>query len=131
MKRVTKITSVVLALFVVFSTLSFTVDKHYCGDFLVDVSVFGEADDCGMQMSKSLKKKNCCKDEKITFEGQDVLPLQKVDQLSFDQQLFIAAFVAVTEFQFVHPENNETPFKAFPPPDIPIDYQSEFQVYII
>ncbi|MAD97891.1 MAG: hypothetical protein CMB99_11250 [Flavobacteriaceae bacterium] len=131
MKRFTKIVSVVLAFFVVFSTLSFTIDKHYCGDFLVDIAVFGEADDCGMQMAKSSKKKSCCKDEKITFEGQDLLPLQKVDQLSFDEQLFITAIFAVTEFQFFYLEKNEIPFKAFPPPDIPLDFQSEFQTYLI
>ena len=131
MKTLTKIASVVLSLFVVFSTLSFTIDKHYCGDFLVDISVFGEADDCGMSTAKSTTKKNCCKDEQITFEGQDLLQLHNIDQMNFDQQLLVATSLVISEFQFFYTQKNEIPFKAFPPPDIPVDFQSEYQLYLI
>ena len=44
-----KIFSVTLALLVLMSTLSFTVEKHFCGDVLVDVSVFTETQKCGME----------------------------------------------------------------------------------
>ena len=50
-KLVFKIASFLLAVLVCLSTLSFTVDKHYCGDFLVDVSFTGDASDCGMEKS--------------------------------------------------------------------------------
>ena len=41
-----KIASSLMALFVLFSTFSFTVEKHYCGEFLMDVSFTGAADNC-------------------------------------------------------------------------------------
>ena len=62
-----KITSMLMAFVVLFSTMSFTIDMHYCGDTLVDTSVFGKAHSCGMEMKKtdstsdrSIAKKNCC-----------------------------------------------------------------------
>ena len=37
-----KISSFLLAFLVLISTFSFTVDSHYCGDFLIEVSFTGE-----------------------------------------------------------------------------------------
>lgn len=45
-----KIGSVVMAFIVLFSTFSFTISSHYCGDVLVDSSIFSSAEDCGMAM---------------------------------------------------------------------------------
>ena len=65
-----KISSFSMALLVLFSTLSFTVESHYCGDILVDSSVFGAAETCGMEIQKQsnssecdITKSNCCSDE--------------------------------------------------------------------
>ena len=55
-----------MAFVVVFSTMSFSIDMHYCGDTLVDSTMFGSAANCGMEMEKtstkecSISKKNCC-----------------------------------------------------------------------
>ncbi len=68
-----------MAFIVLFSTLSFTVEKHYCGNILVDLSVFTEAANCGMEVSEDTSKEttvtrmNCCKDLEITVQGQDNL----------------------------------------------------------
>ena len=78
-----KIGSTLLALLVLFSTFSFTVEKHYCGDFLVDVSFFGDAQDCAEELGEEdcdspqvIQKKKCCKDEVEKIEGQDDLKIQ-------------------------------------------------------
>tara|TARA_R110002033_G_scaffold155892_1_gene192145 strand:+ start:131 stop:289 length:159 start_codon:yes stop_codon:yes gene_type:complete len=39
-----KIASFLMALLVLFSTFSFTVDKHFCGNTLVDTAVFGKGE---------------------------------------------------------------------------------------
>ena len=56
-----------MALLVLLSTVSFTVEKHFCGDVLIDTAVFTEAQKCMMEafeMEQALiTKKNCCKDE--------------------------------------------------------------------
>ncbi|MBV1887765.1 MAG: hypothetical protein KUG51_00590 [Urechidicola sp.] len=46
-----KIGSFLLAIVVLFSTFSFTVSSHFCGNILVDSSIFSEVEDCGMDMS--------------------------------------------------------------------------------
>ena len=56
------------------STVSFTIEKHFCGDKLIDVSVFSEADKCNMEASgmkaEGITKKPCCKDEVNMVKGQ-------------------------------------------------------------
>ena len=43
-----KIMSLVMAFVVLFSTMSFTVNMHYCGDTLVETAIFQKAKGCGM-----------------------------------------------------------------------------------
>jgi hypothetical protein len=87
-----------MAFVVLFSTLSFTVNMHYCGDILVETAILHKTKGCGMEMQNlttegcSLTKKNCCDDKKLVVIGQDELQLQ-LDALSFEQQLFTASFV--------------------------------------
>ena len=74
-----------MALLVLFSTVSFTVEKHFCGDTLVDVSVFSEAQKCGMEAMEILQKKTCCKDEIDIVKGQDELKVSSFDDLDFNK----------------------------------------------
>ena len=87
--------SVVLALLVLFSTVSFTIEKHYCGDVLVDVALFAEAEKCAMEPQElaleKLTKKHCCKDEVDVVKGQDEL-IKSFNDLDFETQQFVVAF---------------------------------------
>lgn len=96
-----KISSTVLASIVLFSTFSFTVDKHYCGDYLVNTSIFSKAKGCGMKMQKSISvdrcetiKKDCCKNESTYVEGNDA-EQQAIYQQVVEQLFFVAAFAEV------------------------------------
>ena len=126
-----KIVSFTLAFFVLFSTFSFTVEKHYCGDFLMDVSFTGDVEDCGMQMEKKSKKKNCCKDEVHKFEGQDELQTQKIEKLSFEKQQVLTAFFISYKDLFASNQSNTNFYKDFSPPDIPKDFQILHQSFLI
>src|SRR5690606_15745695 len=72
-----KITSFLLAFLVLLSTVSFTVEKHFCGSFLVDTALFSSADSCGMEVKQddgylcTVTKTSCCSDETILIQGQD------------------------------------------------------------
>ncbi|MDO9262114.1 MAG: hypothetical protein Q7U08_09255, partial [Flavobacteriaceae bacterium] len=68
-----KILATLLSLTLVFSTLSFAVEKHECGGKITDVAVFGEPEKCSPKMemedcetnlpnSLSYNKHTCCKD---------------------------------------------------------------------
>lgn len=65
------ITSFTMAFLVLFSTVSFTVDKHFCGEILVDQAVFSEAKSCGMHGDMPASSEDdCCDEEKVIVEGQ-------------------------------------------------------------
>ena len=116
-----KIMSLVMTFVVLFSTMSFTVNMHYCGDTLVETAIFHKAKGCGMEMEKpstdgcSITKKNCCDEEQLVVDGQDELQLQ-VDKISFDQQVFIASFVYTYINLFEGLDNNVSSFEEYEPP---------------
>ena len=116
-----KIMSLAMAFVVLFSTMSFTMNMHYCGETLVETVLFQKAKGCGMDMDKpategcSMTKKNCCNDEQLVIEGQDELQLQ-VDKISFEQQVFIASYVYTYVNLFEGLENNVSSYEDYKPP---------------
>lgn len=123
--------SISLAIIVLFSTVSFTIEKHYCGDTLVDVSVFVEADKCAMEVQEILMKKSCCKDEVDVIEGQDELKINSFEDLKFDQQQFLVAFTYFYINGFEGLPKETITHKAYSPPDLVYDIQVLDQVFII
>ncbi|MDO6852751.1 hypothetical protein Q4599_04115 [Cellulophaga lytica] len=116
-----KIMSLAMTFVVLFSTMSFTVNMHYCGDTLVETAIFHKAKGCGMEMEKpstdgcSITKKNCCDEEQLVVDGQDELQFQ-VDKISFEQQVFIASFVYTYISLFEGLENNVSTYEEYKPP---------------
>ncbi len=111
-----------MAFVVLFSTMSFTIDMHYCGDTLVDTSVFSRAHTCGMDMQKpeetsdcSPTKKKCCTDKQITIEGQDELKIS-FNKLTFNQQAFVASFVYAYINLFEGLNKSVTSYEEYEPP---------------
>lgn len=125
-KAIHKSFSLVMALVVLFSTLSFNKISHFCGDNLVDSSIFSNLKTCGMDMESmvvasqssadcAITKKNCCSEENELVQGQDELQLT-FDQLTLDQHVFVATFVT-TYVMLFEPVKELTPnVKAYPPP---------------
>ena len=131
------ITSLFLAFLVLFSTMSLTINEHYCGDVLVDVTVYSNANTCGMDMHSSEKnsqelitKKECCNDEHIVKEGQNELNIS-TNSLSFDQQLFVASFIYSYVNLFEGLDNKTIPFRDYSPPLIDKDIQVLYQTFLI
>lgn len=116
-----KISSVLLAVIVLFSTMSFSLNLHFCGNKMVETSMFHTTEGCGMEMenpatnSCSSEKDNCCDDTQISVEGQDDLQFS-IDKISLDQQIFIASFI-YTYFQLFEGFENDNPsFEEYAPP---------------
>ncbi len=132
-QSISKISSILLAFLVLFSTMSFTVEKHFCGDFLMDVSFTGDAEKCGMEMEAkaSKKKKNCCKDEVHKIEGQEELQLTSFDKISFEKQQFLTAFLFSYKDLFIDTSLEKVFQKDFPPPEISFNYQISYQTFLI
>lgn len=112
-----------MAVVVLFSTMSFTIDMHYCGDTLVETSAFKKPTGCGMEMQMtatnncSIIKKDCCKDEQQLVSGQDELQLT-FDKLSISPQLFAAVFVHTYNTLFEITEEQTPSVNDYPPPNI-------------
>ena len=102
------------------STLSFTVDMHYCGDMLVNAAIFHNAESCGMDMEGTVShhsdiKNKCCSKKQIHVQGQDELNIY-FDKLSIQQQQFVAFFVVAYVNIFDGLEKNIASFEAYKPP---------------
>ena len=112
-----------LALIVLFSSFSFTVNKHICGGEIASASLFLATDDCGMQMATcenkqaenqddKLHKEPCCKDVSEYINGNnlqqqalDVLTVNQIDVLldligNYTQE--IAGTVQVKQQKAIH-----------------------------
>ncbi|MCB0462824.1 MAG: hypothetical protein KDC81_08985 [Flavobacteriaceae bacterium] len=130
-----KIFSVSLALIVLCSTVSFTIEKHFCGDTLIDVSVFAEADKCKMEVSEmeldKITKESCCKDKIDVVKGQDELIVKTIDDLDVIQQLFVATFTYSYLNLFEGLPQLVIPHKNYSPPILVTDIQVLDQVFLI
>ena len=130
-----KISSIALALLVLASTVSFTIEKHFCGDILVDVALFTEAQKCGMEALEiemaAITKKMCCKDTVDMIQGQDELNIKAIDDLNFEQQLFLYTFTYSYINLFEGLSQQIIPHKNYSPPNLITDILVLDQVFII
>jgi len=126
-----------MAFVVLFSTMSFTVSEHFCGDHLVDSGLFSRAESCGMEMGKpspvkdcSTLKKDCCKDVVKQIEGQKNLKID-FSTLNFQQQVFVASFAYSYVNLFEGLAVNIIPFKYYTPPLLVTDILVLDQTFLI
>ncbi|MEZ4801998.1 MAG: hypothetical protein R2797_04435 [Gelidibacter sp.] len=127
--------SLLIAFLVLMSTVSFTIEKHFCGDTLIDVAVFTEAQKCVMEAFEmeqaSVTKMDCCKDELELIKGQDILKLTTFDDLHFEHQLFLSTFIYSYTNLFEGLPEQVIPHKDYSPPNLVTDIQVMDQVFTI
>ena len=139
--RILQLISMAMAVLVLISTLSVSIEKHYCGDHLVDVAIFSEAESCGMEMTDmdlstsddgpGISKKTCCTDVVNLFQGQDELSVEKTQVLNTDQKVFILAFTAVFSGLITVETEKNPPFEHYSPPMLDEDIQVLNEVFLI
>ncbi|MBR9844930.1 MAG: hypothetical protein GYB35_01895 [Algicola sp.] len=124
-----------MAVLVLFSTVSFTVEKHFCGDVLIDSAVFTEAQKCKMEAfeieQSKITKKHCCKDELEVVEGQDQLKQSQFEDISFDQQVFIVSYLYSYSNSLEQLPELIIPHKDYSPPNLIADIQVLDEVFLI
>lgn len=129
------IAPVLLAIMVLLSTVSWTVDKHFCMGRVMDISLFVDAEECGMEAAMSLMKdrvteNHCCDDESFTFIGQDDLKLSWYD-LEMEHQDFLVAFTYSYLNLFVPVDKLPVANEKYPPPLLVKDITVLDQVFLI
>jgi hypothetical protein len=130
--------AVFMASVVFMTTLSFTVDMHYCGNTLVDFSFVQQVDTCGMEKTQAisgcendtLSGKSCCTDKQFIKEGKDDLKVS-FDQLTPEQQVFVTSFTYTYINLFEGTESKEVPFFDYSPPFVERDVQVLHQTFLI
>lgn len=124
--------AVLLAFLLLFSTLSFSVDMHFCGRSLVDMELFHKAEGCGMAMDdSSMDAMGCCSDHQIVVAGQDDLKAPPATDLQAPLDLWVPAFVNFlsdfTEIALQAPP----PYEQYTPPLLIRDIPVQHQVFLI
>lgn len=132
-----KISSFFMALLVLLSTFSFVVDQHYCGDILVDFSLFGKAESCGMDMPTShnsndqgVDRKGCCENQTLAIAGQDDLKVS-FENLSLEQQNFVVSLIYTYINSFEGFDEDIVAFEDYSPPPLIRDIQILDQTFLI
>ena len=135
--RFHKISSLLMALLVFVSTFSLAIESHYCGDFLVDTSWFGEVESCGMDEQhkhtseeNNVQNKDCCNNKVLAIEGQDNLK-NTLENFNLEQQIFVASFIYSYINLFEGSDSQIIPFKNYSPPPLIRDVQTLDQVFLI
>ncbi|WP_241485194.1 HYC_CC_PP family protein [Psychroserpens damuponensis] len=130
-----KLCSIAMTLLLLLSTVSFTVEKHFCGDVLIDVAVFTDLEKCASDNIESkheeIKFMHCCKDTLETLQGQKELTVKTFDDLELDQQLFLASYLYSYTGLFQVLEKQTNPHRDYNPPKLIADIHVLDQVFLI
>ena len=136
MKYLKTITSVILAVLVLVSSSSFTVNMHLCGGSLQSVSLIEEAAPCPMEVQLppchkgiAKQKSDCCQDSHFAFEGKDFSysfhDLNNVVSLNSDYSIVLPYIMDIVETELVIAASD---YLTYTPPiferDIPLLIQS-------
>ena len=119
---------------VLLSTMSFTVEKHYCMGQLANYAILGSAEGCEMHMSEEqapvLKKVPCCNDIVEFVEGTNS-ELKIAQEISSADIQFVAIFYAsyVALFEPLPKEPNK--FRNHSPPLLVKDIQVLYETFLI
>lgn len=136
-----KITTIFLALLVMFASLSFNIASHFCNNQVVAVSFIGMADTCKDTKSsdcckelliinkEQISSEPCCKDNVSFIEGISFVnnyvknDLQKVISFLVLQNLIDPVF-------FLNGKNTSINY-AYLSPKITLNFQTTFQIFLI
>lgn len=124
-----------MAILVLLSTVSWTIEKHTCMGRVMDVAFFTKADDCGMAaavmaMGDDTVENHCCGDEVVTLQGQDDLQ-QSLKDYSLGQQFFLVAFTTSYLQVFLPAERQTNLNEYYPPPPLIKDIQLLDETFLI
>lgn len=128
-----------MALLLLFSTMSFSMDMHFCGDHLVDFSLFDKAESCGMMPAASKTSTDCamidvdmdcCSDVQVLIEGQEDFKVS-FDKLTFGQQFFLTSLVYSYVKLFEGTQSSSPGNWEYMPPPLIQDIQILHQTFLI
>ncbi|MGY8915179.1 MAG: HYC_CC_PP family protein [Flavobacteriales bacterium] len=128
--------SIAMALFLLVSTVSWTIGMHYCGKSLVDIAFFEHAEKCGMDQPSNSRSESaewsimsCCAYEFAVIVGQDDLTTAHVERSIVQHYFFITSNTYYTLFD--GSDVNVTSYANYLPPFLVRNVLLLHQVFII
>ncbi|MGH1386707.1 HYC_CC_PP family protein [Kordia sp.] len=129
------ISAFALAVLVLCSTFSFTINEHICGGVKVSYAIGIDAENCGMEVATNvsdettMQQASCCDDVTTLIQGQDELPSQQ--DVKFTTQTFIKAFVYSYIFVLPSRDQEKAVYKPYVPPPLIRDIQLLDETFLI
>lgn len=126
----------VLALVVLCSTFSFTINEHICGGQKMSMAIGIAAETCGMEVKLSasdqttVQKTPCCNDISTFVQGQNELQ-SHYDDIAFTPQTFITAFVYSYIYLLPTEDQEKAIYKPYIPPPLVKDIQLLDETFLI
>lgn len=132
MKQVSqRILAPLMALLVLMSSVSWTVDMHLCMGRVVDMAVFGKAQTCGMDAGMSQESKHgCCDEESYSVQAQDELMHMSYD-LDLQQQVFLVSAAYSFFLESELPAEVTPSIQIHPPPELGQDLLVLYETFLI
>jgi len=125
-----------MASLVLFSTLSFSIQKHICADEVADVAIFGTLERCEMpdeghtDDKSGFTKESCCQDEVHFIQGLNAE--LKTSVKSFGQLPVFAALFTYTYLNlFENLEKESNSFLSYSPPIVVKNIQILYDTFLI
>ncbi len=140
-KNILQIVSGLLIALTVTASVTWNVNVHYCGSELINYSLVGEAEGCGMvELDQICNRetqsplgdsfnKTCCSNKDIVFKSEE--QVRKFTEL-VNYQIDVK-FVSpnTSTICSINDINKQHHFSNLPPPKTQMDYQILYQVFII
>ncbi len=127
--------SILLAILVLFSTVFLTIEKQFCGEVLVDVSIFSDAKHCAGTSPKKdpapVVKIGCCKSDVAVVQGQHVLALNNSDTINLEQPVLFAQLPRLSVLYSEERVLELTAYSNYVPPTIIVDIQLLNDTFLI
>ena len=124
-----------MALLLLLSTISFTVEKHFCGDELIDIAVFSDIEKCAKETFGTIQVHTeaapCCKDTLVLFKGQKELTVKTIDDLDLDQQQLFTSYTFTFNSLFEMLKEQTVTYQYYYSPHLIVDIQVLNQEFLI
>lgn len=131
-----KVFSITMALFLVASTVSWTIGMHFCGKSLVDIAFFDHAKICGMDQSSNTNSEtaewgnmSCCAHELAVIVGQDDVTTVHFDSSIVQQFCYTSLYASYA--LFIGADELVTSYNKYSPPTLVRDLQLLDRVFLI
>jgi len=129
-----QIFSLTLAILILLSSFSLRLEAHYCGQQIVDISIFGKAAACEMQKENICEESEdipCCEDRTLMIQGQEFQFSKDFERTEIKKQEVEFLELIRPRILLLEVENSTETIIHYSPPLIKSELRLLFQSFLI